>query len=114
MTMDAKLHTVITMEGVEYPLCQNIDALCLFEEKSGKDYTAIRVTSIRDTSLLFWCMAVAGSRRERKEFPMTYEEFRKTADMDALNEWFARNSGEVQTGGKSDVEKKSPSRSVKR
>lgn len=110
--MGEKRNTV-TIEGVEYPLCQNVDALCLFEDISGKDYTQIRVTSIRDTSLLFWCMAKAGSERSGMEFPLSYAEFRRAADTETITAWFtAQAQGQPEEGDGG--QKKSPSRSARR
>lgn len=86
---------IIRLEGVEYPLLSNIDALCLFEDISGKDYTSVRLTSIRDTALLMYCMAKAGAERTRQVFPYTWEEFRRLVDMEQLKEWSEANTAAV-------------------
>lgn len=97
----------ITLEGESFPLLDNLDALCLFEDITGKDYTRISLTSVRDASALLYCMAKAGARRTDRPFPWSLEQFRSMADPEMLRRWMeGPQAGAAPGAGEADGEKK--------
>lgn len=77
----------ITIEGVEYPLCQNLKAFNVYEERTGKRYTEIDLGSCRDITALLYGMAVGGSMRAGKEFPLSFSEFEVMNGVEELQAW---------------------------
>lgn len=101
----------IEIDGAIYPCRMTMGAMVLFKEQTGREVTDIDAGSLSDMCRFLWCCVKSASRRDKVEFPLTFEDFADGVTPDIILSWteaIQQNAGGSASGATDgDGEKKS-------
>ena len=97
----------INVNGVAYPCSPTMGAMLRFKRETGKEITEIDPGSFTDLCTYLWCCVVSASKREGKEFDMSFMDFADCITPEDMNDWNMAISGVTEAAEDSEGEKKS-------
>lgn len=85
----------INVNGTDYPCYPTMGAAIGFKDQTGRDIEKMKGTS--DFAIYIYCCARSASRREKKDFNLSLEEFCDGVLIEDLNKLQSASTGESET-----------------